>query len=206
MALQCAATLLISRHGEADFEQPHLLSDSGGWLTELGRAQARELAERVADRRIATVYASPQRRAVESAEAAAEVLNVPVRTVAGLEEYSVGDLAGRPGDDPELRAVLAAWGSGHLDTRIPGGESGAEVVQRYREALESIADQHRGETVLVFSHGGVMSLCLPRLDRRVLADLGDQDFVPNCAPVEVAIGDDGIHLVSWPGHALPGSS
>jgi probable phosphoglycerate mutase len=206
MALQCAATLLISRHGEADFEQSHLLSDSGGWLTDLGRAQARELAERVADRRIATVYASPQRRAVESAEAAAEVLNVPVRTVAGLEEYSVGDLAGRPGDDPELRAVLAAWGSGRLDSRIPGGESGAEVVQRYREALESIADQHRGETVLVFSHGGVMSLCLPRLDRRVLADLGDQDFVPNCAPVEVAIGDDGIHLVSWPGHALPGSS
>jgi probable phosphoglycerate mutase len=206
MALQCAATLLISRHGEADFEQPHLLSDSGGWLTDLGRAQARELAETVADRRIATVYASPQRRAVESAEAAAEVLNVPVRTVAGLEEYSVGDLAGRPAEDPELRAVLAAWTSGRVDARIPGGESGAEVLQRYRAALESIADQHRGETVLVFSHGGVMSLCLPRLDRRVLNDLGDQDFVPNCAPVEVAIGDDGFQLVSWPGHALPGSS
>lgn len=199
MALQCEATLLISRHGDADYEHPHVLSDSGGWLTGKGKAQTRELAEGLRSRRVAVVYASTMDRAAESAAIAGDVLGVPVRTVEGLQEFSVGLLAGRENDDQELRGVYAAWLAGHLDRRVPGAESGTEVVERYGEALEGIADLHRGETVLVFSHGGVMSFCIPRLASNVPDDLAAQRYLPNCATAEVAIGDDGFHVVSWPG-------
>ena len=43
-----------------------------------------------------------------------------------------------------------------ITARIPGGESGLEVVGRYGAVLDEIADSHRGESVLVVSHGGVM--------------------------------------------------
>ncbi len=201
MALHCEATLLVTRHGDADYEHPHVLSDSGGLLTDKGRAQSLELAEGLRPQRVAMVYTSTMDRAVESAGIAGEVLGVPVRTIEGLQEWSVGLLAGRENDDRELKGVFAAWLAGQLGARIPGGESGAEVLQRYRDALEAIADLHRGETVLVFSHGGVMSFCLPRLGRTARADLSAQAYLPNCTTAKVAVGDDGFEVLSWPGTA-----
>ena len=104
-------------------------------------------------------------------------------------------------DDPELLAVFEAWKTGDLSTSIPGGESGQEVLARYRGALEEISDQHRGETVLVFTHGGVMSFCLPRMGRNVRNDLAAKQFLPNCAVAEIAIDADDIVVNSWPGSA-----
>jgi broad specificity phosphatase PhoE len=193
--LHCAATLLVARHGDAEYGHPSVLSDEGGWLSELGREQVRTLAESLSGRSVARVHTSPLQRAVESGALAAEV---PV-VVPGLEEFSVGALAGRAHDDPELRSVFKAWMHGDLGRFIPGGETGATVVARYREALLSIADQHRGETVLVFSHGGVMSFVLPRIDGPVRADLAAAAFLPNCGVAEVAVDGDGFAVRCWPG-------
>ena len=199
--LHCAATLLVARHGDADYPHARVLSDDGGWLTDKGKAQVRDLAESVSGRRVAAVYTSGLQRAVESGVLAADVLGVASRVVRGLEEFSVGALAGRAHDDPELEGVFEAWKAGHLGTFIPGGESGEEVLDRYRGALEEIADLHRGETVLVFSHGGVMSFALPRMGRNVRSDLAAQMFLPNCGVAEIAIDADDVSIVSWPGSA-----
>jgi probable phosphoglycerate mutase len=188
--LHCPATLLVARHGDADYPHAKVLSDDGGWLTDKGKDQVRQLAESLRSQ-----------RAVESGALAAEVLGVESRAVDGLEEFSVGALAGRDHDDPELMGVFEAWKSGHLGTFIPGGESGKQALDRYRGALEEIADQHRGETVLVFTHGGVMSFCLPRMGRNVRNDLAAQLFLPNCAVAEISIDADDVTVVSWPGSA-----
>lgn len=197
--LHCPATLLVARHGDADYEHLHVLSDSGGWLTETGRAQTEELARSLAERKVARVFTSTLRRAVESGAIAAEVLGVDAVALEGLEEFSVGALAGRRHDDEELASVYRAWIAGDLERRIPGAESGTEVMERYREALLSIADQFRGETVLVFSHGGVMSFVLPRLSSNVRDDLAILKYLPNCRAAEVSVNGDGFEVVSWPG-------
>ena len=199
--LQCAATLLVARHGDADYPHAKVLSDDGGWLTDTGTAQVRALADAVAPRRVAAVYTSALQRAVESGVVAAEALGVRSRVVRGLEEVSVGALAGRDHDDPELLGVREAWKAGHLGTFVPGGESGEAVLDRYRSAIQEIADLHRGETVLVFSHGGVMSFALPRMGHNVRNDLAAQQFLPNCAVAEVAVDADDVAIVSWPGSA-----
>ncbi|CAN7362340.1 histidine phosphatase family protein [Knoellia sp. LjRoot47] len=199
--LQCAATLLVARHGDADYPHARVLSDDGGWLTDKGRAQVQALATSLAGRRVAAVYTSPLQRAVETGVIAADELGVTSRVVRGLEEFSVGALAGRDHDDPELLGVFEAWKAGHLGTFIPGGESGEQVLERYREALGEIADLHRGETALVISHGGVMSFALPRMGRNVRSDLAAQMFLPNCAVAEIAIDADDVSVVSWPGSA-----
>lgn len=199
--LHCPATLLVARHGDADYPHARVLSDDGGWLTDKGRVQVHELVESVRGRNIAGVYSSGLQRAVESAVLAADQLDVRAGVVAGLEEFSVGALAGRDHDDPELLGVFEAWKAGHLGTVIPGGESGQAVLDRYRDALEEISDQHRGESVLVFSHGGVMSFALPRMGVNVRSDLAALPFLPNCAVAEVSMDADGVVVHSWPGAA-----
>lgn len=201
--LQCAATLLVSRHGDAQYARPGHLSDDGGWLSDLGREQVTALATSLLGQRVAAVWSSTMRRAVESAELAADLLGVPVRTLEGLQEFSVGDLAGLSFHDSRAQAVFDRWLAGDLDAGCPGGEDGHTLLARYRDAVETIADLHRGERVLVFSHGGVMSLVIPRLSINRRADLAAQRFLPNCVPAELAVDADGWVVRSWPGSTDP---
>ena len=53
--LQCPARVFLARHAEAEYET-ELLMDHGGSLTTAGRAQARELGEKLRSERIAHVY------------------------------------------------------------------------------------------------------------------------------------------------------
>lgn len=95
--LHCPATFVIVRHAEAAYEQSALTRD-GGWLTAAGRAQAVQLADQLAGRRVAAVVSSDLARAVQTAELIAGGLRVglPVETRAGLREFDLGDWVGRP--------------------------------------------------------------------------------------------------------------
>lgn len=197
--LQCPATLLIARHGDADFTVRGVLSDEGGVLTDKGRAQVSDLADTLRPRRIAAVYTSRMERAVESGELAARELGVKSLVVDGLQEFSVGKLAGISYRDPRAQEVFDAWLHGDLDASCPSAENGAMVVKRFKESLEEIADIHRGETALVFTHGGAMSLVIPRLSVNVRNDLAAQRFLPNCVAAEVEVDADGWRILSWPG-------
>jgi broad specificity phosphatase PhoE len=87
--LFCAATLLIARHAEAEYDSP-LLSDSGGSLSLTGREQARKLGRSLRDARIAMVYCSPMAPAVQTAEIIAAELGAMVRVRDDLLERSMG--------------------------------------------------------------------------------------------------------------------
>lgn len=197
MSLFCPSTLIVARHGQAQYPQAvDLLSDHGGWLTATGRQQAEQLGRSLAHRRIAAIYTSVLERARETGQIVADSLQVPAHELPGLHEFSVGDLAGQRVDDVRLTGTFAGWLAGDVSARIPGGESGREVLARFGEALASIADQHRGETVLVISHGGVMCFGLPRLAYGSIPS--PTPALANCATVEVAAGDDGWTLGAWP--------
>jgi probable phosphoglycerate mutase len=199
--LQCAARLLVARHGEAVYES-ELLSDAGGWLSALGRDQARLLAEAMAGERIVRVWTSDMARAVQTGEIVAGMLGVDVVVRKGLREFGVGDAAGTTGEPDPFAATFAAWLDGDLDARIPGGESGEEVVQRYEAVLEEIADQHRGESVLVVSHGGVMCLALSAVARNLTVSHSRDIPMPNCGVVALEGDDDGWVARSWAGTTL----
>jgi len=195
--LQCPATLLIACHGDAEYVLGGALSDDGGWLTDLGRAQVGELAETLRSRRIAAVYSSTMKGAVESADLVAKDLGVKRFVVNGIQEPSVGE-AGHGCQDPRAHRVFDAWLQGNLDAGYPGGEDGHTIVTRFKAALEHIADSHRGETVLVFTHSRVMSLVIPRIALNVRNDVAAQRIPHNCLPVEVEVDADGWRVISWP--------
>jgi probable phosphoglycerate mutase len=194
--LQCAARVFVARHGEAQYESD-LLSDAGGWLSPLGREQALALAERIAPERIARVWTSDMARAVQTGEIVAARLGVDVVVRKDLREFGVGHAAGTTGDPDPFADTFTAWLAGDLTARIPGAESGSEVVDRVHAVLTEIADAHRGEAVLVISHGGVMCMALPELARNLDPGRAQDVPMPNCGVVALEADVDGWVARSW---------
>lgn len=192
----CPATLLVARHGDAEYVDT-VFSDEGGTLTHEGRDQARTLAEGIADRRIAHVWCSDVARAVQTAEILAAALGVGVTTRKALREIRVGDLMGQPFSVDAICAVTDKWFHGDLAAAFPGGESGADVVARYADTLAEIADLHRGETVVVVAHQTASCIALPSLARNVTPSYADRHRLDNGEYAELVIDSDDWALTAW---------
>ncbi|HTD34775.1 MAG TPA: histidine phosphatase family protein [Candidatus Elarobacter sp.] len=131
-------------------------------LSERGRAQAHALGERFAELSLAAVYASPIRRARETAEAIAAAAGVEIQDEPGVREIAIGAI-----DDARamtMRArlewlAMVAMRDGSW-TGIPGTEPSHEVRARMLSALDAIAARHPGRRVAVVSHAGAINAAL----------------------------------------------
>jgi broad specificity phosphatase PhoE len=195
-SLMCPATLVVARHGDAEYVE-HVFSDEGGTLTREGRAQAELLAGQLGGRRLAHVWCSDSARAVQTAEIVANRLAVGVTTRKSLREVDVGDLEGQPFSQAAVSAVTDRWYDGDLDAAFPGGESGSDVVTRYAGALAEIADVHRGETVLVVAHQTACCVALPCLAGNVAPAFADQHPLGNGESAELVVDGDAWTLSRW---------
>lgn len=154
--------VILARHGETEYESEYM-GAAGGSLTALGRAQARDLGERLRSSSVTAVYCSELSRGVQTAEIAAALLGLPVTVRVGIHEYPAGDYLGRPYDAKFFDAMVTSWLAGDLAVQVPGGESGDQVADRVLQVLEDLVRRHPGETVLVVSHGGVVLALMGRL-------------------------------------------
>jgi 2,3-bisphosphoglycerate-dependent phosphoglycerate mutase len=193
--VHCPARIVVARHGETEYEAEEM-GVAGGSLTSLGRTQARQLGERLRPERVAAVVCSELSRAVQTAEIAAAVLGLPVRVRERLHEFAVGDYLGRPYDPVFFDQVQAAWLAGDLEPGVPGGETGRQVVDRVLPVLEEVADEFRGETVLVVSHGGVIQALFGLIDPGSPYAPASGDDVPNGASYVFERDADGWRAVS----------
>ena len=153
-------TILLARHGETDWNSERRWQGHADQpLNDVGREQARELAETLADRAVDVVYSSDLLRAHETALIVADRLGLPVEVDAGLREVDVGDWAGRlvseiENADPE---GFQLWRQGRKAWN--GGESYEEMGERVVGAVLLIAGHHPGQTVLIVTHGGSIRAC-----------------------------------------------
>jgi ribonuclease H / adenosylcobalamin/alpha-ribazole phosphatase len=152
----------LLRHGQTEHTPERRFSGSSDLpLSELGRAEARAAAKHLADRGIDVVVSSPLQRCRETAQAAADVLGLPVEIDEDLRELDFGEWEGLTGDEVRARSPLAYrrwWGA--TDVRAPGGESVADVSARVARARRRIHERHAGKTVLVVSHVTPIKLLL----------------------------------------------
>lgn len=131
-------------------------------LSEAGRAQAHHLAAYLDAERLEAIYASPLRRAVQTAEPLAasrgsEIVIVP--DVAEFDRHSseyvpVEEL--KRNNDPRWQAMVAQeWGT--------EDESREDFVHRVVSALEGLIDQHAGHRIAVVCHGVVINTYLSHI-------------------------------------------
>lgn len=199
---QCAARFLVVRHAEAAYPVPDPVGGPDLGLTARGREQTRALAQQLAGERVAAVFGSAMGRAAETAQLLAEELGLEAEELEGVQEFSVGELVGTQ-DEEAVAVVFDQWVAGDLEVGFPGGDSGDDLVARFGAALEDVADSFRGETVVVISHGGVMSVAIPRLAGRATAELLAAHWLPHCGIARVDVDADGWALHHWPGSTDP---
>lgn len=132
-------------------------------LASEGRRQAELLAERLSSVPIKAVWSSDLIRAVETAEIAGRIWNVPHVIRPGIREISFGDMEGLSDEEiaEKFGTFLAEKKKMERDIPYPGGECAEEVVQRALPVLMEITRQDY-DHVAVVTHGGVIRSLLCR--------------------------------------------
>lgn len=151
--------LFLIRHGEPESSaRGRCYGKLDVGLSEQGRRSIEALAGNVPAPD--AVYASPRRRAVESARLLAAAPVVDER----LAEIDFGELEGLTYEEARERhpEVYAAWMAHPTDVTFPGGESFARMRARVLLSYDEIRRRHRheGGNVFVVAHGGVNRILL----------------------------------------------
>lgn len=151
--------LILVRHGESPSNVRHLLDTAvpGPELTDVGHAQAAALPPALAGERVDAIFASSLLRAQQTAVPLARTLGLQIRIRAGIREISAGELEMR-GDLESVTRYLTtvfAWPAGDLEQRMPGGENGFEVLERFDAVVAEVAAAGY-RTALMVSHGAAI--------------------------------------------------
>jgi broad specificity phosphatase PhoE len=141
------------RHGATDW---NVVARAQGHadvaLNDLGRAQARAAAERLAGVDVRAVFSSDLRRAFETARAIAVVHGLEVAVEPAFREIDQGEWTGLNDDEVRRRWPEQLWRQRHHAAR-PGGESPAQVRRRALEGLVRVVEAYPDGSVVVVSHG-----------------------------------------------------
>ncbi|XP_050205912.1 phosphoglycerate mutase-like protein 4 isoform X2 [Mercurialis annua] len=154
--------VVVVRHGETEWNADgRLQGHLDVLLNDTGRQQAAAVANRLSkEPKIAAIYSSDLKRALTTAEIiAASCGGLEVVEDGDLRERHLGQLQGLVLRDtakvnPE---AYQAFLSRRTSQDIPGGgESLDQLYLRSTSSLQRIARKHRGERVVVVTHGGVI--------------------------------------------------
>lgn len=159
-ASQNVTRMILIRHGQSASNAGGWLSgqDTCGGLTDLGVAQAEALRARLhADTSMHpdAVVVSTMRRAVHTAEIIAEPFGIVPTQHADLMERTSGEAEGLTIEQYTEKYGVAPW-TDWENPLSPGGESGFEFTERVVAATDRVEREHRGKTVWVVCHGGVI--------------------------------------------------
>jgi broad specificity phosphatase PhoE len=158
--------LVLVRHGQSLGNVDRRLDTRppGAELTELGRVQARTFA-RDLPHPAAMIAHSVAARAAQTAAEISDELGLDPHEFEGIHEVQVGDLEDRNDDEAiaEFETVYQRWHEGDLDVRMPGGETGNEVLDRYVPVLTQLRMRHLDDDawhgdIVVVSHGAAIRL------------------------------------------------
>ncbi|CAM3667661.1 histidine phosphatase family protein [Nocardiopsis rhodophaea] len=158
---ETVATLLLVRHGLTEVTGSRLAGRAPGLhLDERGRAQAKDVADRLAPLRLDAVVSSPLERCHETAGAIADAVGTPVTPDERFLECDYGQWTGREFDDlarePQWRVVQSHPSA----ARFPGGETLAGMASRAVAAVRDWNDRliaaHGASVYLVCTHGDII--------------------------------------------------
>jgi probable phosphoglycerate mutase len=162
--------IYLVRHGAVEVDAARLRGNPP--LSELGRTQAHELAQRLRETRFDRCLVSPLVRAQETARLLVEGRGIPTETHACLAEGAFGALDGlERGTELERHPEFFRLGRTVLPrlaaagATAPGGESRAEFLARAKAAQALVTDPLFDPTAraLVVSHGGLLQYLIQLL-------------------------------------------
>ncbi|MEJ2315502.1 MAG: histidine phosphatase family protein [Gammaproteobacteria bacterium] len=171
-----AKYIFLARHGETVWNHEHRLQGRrNSPLTQRGREQAFQLAERLEKKRIGAIYTSPLGRAVETAEIVGQHLGLEPLLSANLGEIDLGPWEGMTRSetrrsDPDQNRNF--WHRPEAFS-LPGAETFQQLQNRVVMELERLFSMRDNASVLVISHWIAMKTALAHFRGIPLSRLGE---------------------------------
>lgn len=176
-------TFILIRHGYSKGNKEKIFTGQLDLpLDEVGVAQAKATAKYISENyRIDRIYSSDLSRACETARPLAEATGLEILPCKELRETDFGKWQGMliadvakefPEDFAEYKAApgLSMFG---------GAECYATVMKRASEAIDRIAAENDGKTVVISTHGGVIRSLRAAWQNVELKDIKQIPHVPN---------------------------
>jgi 2,3-bisphosphoglycerate-dependent phosphoglycerate mutase len=142
--------LLLIRHGRPARVEGSDDGPADPPLTELGLEQAEAMASWVADEGgVDAIYASPLRRAQQTAEPLAAKLGLDIRLDASIQEYDANSTSYIPLEDLQAAGDVRA-------AELP--EDPAAFQKLVVDGIEQIISRHTSGRLALVCHGGVINV------------------------------------------------
>lgn len=186
-------TLYFVRHGETEWNvKKKIQGKTDIPLNEKGVEQARCLADQLKKEHlnIGRVYTSPQLRALQTAQIAAEALGAECITLNGLREMDMGDWEGLDWKTIEENygEIYYHWDSHRRYTKTPHGESYHEVLERTLQTLSELLE-FEAQDALVVSHSAVLMALRCYLAELPFSEMVKRFKTQNAQVVEIQSAD-----------------
>jgi len=189
----------LIRHGETDWNgEKRIQGQIDIDLNVRGEAQARAVADGLYGQSFAAIYSSDLLRAWHTARIAATGLGLAVSPAPTLRERHFGVMQGVTASEAREQLPHAHR---HHQARTPdydfdSGESLIVFAARVMSGLDALAERHPGQSVLAFTHGGVLDIVYRAATGRALD--APRDFtLPNAALNWLERDAAGWRLISW---------
>jgi broad specificity phosphatase PhoE len=181
--------IYVARHGQNEDNANGILNGHRDLpLTEIGRGQARELANRILAEglKFDMAYCSPLVRASETAEIVAAICDLPApRVLPELIERDFGEMTGKP-----IASIRELCGPHLIETptvtyflKPAGGEEFDDVLARARTTISHMLDRHDGQNILLVCHGDMGKMLaaayfgIPWAEALVFFHLGNSELI-----------------------------
>jgi len=196
-------TILLIRHGETAWNaEKRLQGHLDIALNAEGERQAALLGAALAAEPIDHIVSSDLQRARQTAEAIARARGARVGIDPMLRERCYGGFEGLLYSEIAARFPIefAAWQARDVDGVLPPGanrgESFREFYERVTGAIMAHAAAHRGKTIALVAHGGVLE-CAYRAALGLSLETPRDFKVLNASVNRFVVEEDVLKLVSW---------
>lgn len=149
--------IYVIRHGLTELNKKKIVNGQiDEPLSPEGVEQAK-IATNVIPASIQYIYASPLKRAKQTAGIINSKLKRPISSENALSEIDMGTLAGKSWEEMEDGLNLKEkHRSAQFDYRPYGGESVKDVKKRLTAFLKKINGKHADDEALIITHGGII--------------------------------------------------
>lgn len=185
--------IIFVRHGQTVWNaESRYQGHSDTDLSEVGRMQAQQAADRLESENIAAVYASDLRRASDTGSMIAERHGLEVRADPRLRECEFGEWEGLTVTQIRERytEIYKRYQVDSVNQRAPRGERLESLVERVGQAIDDIAARHPNDTVVVAAHGGTVHAAICHMIRASLYTFR-KIRIDNCSITTFSLDSDG---------------
>lgn len=193
------------RHGQSETNVLNILYNKGEkhGLTELGRKQVEQLADKLKDLNIefTRIISSPLLRAIETTHILASELNLEYKTSEYLKEIDVGVLDGTGTNEAfqKEKEVLEEWLlMKNWDLKFEDGESYHDLIERCSKLIqEEYSDLNNNENIIFVSHGGFILCMMPYICKNFNYEFCYKNLLKNAEYVVLEYKEDKFHCLEY---------